>query len=198
MLGVSLGSDEKVAAFVESKIFAKLTPMVERLSDFDDLQSAFFLLRVSFTIVRATHFMRSTPLNQWRDQAVRFDGAIRRAAESILGAPLNDQSYRQAALTPRLGGLGLRRVVDHADIAFAASRHEAQITSEEKWLPREGVVIPYSLRKSALSARIKRSCKISLQNPQILGKVNAFGDSSANTLEHGSLLSPQLSMGTTR
>ena len=123
MLGVSLGSDEKVAAFVESKIFAKLIPMVERLSDFDDLQSAFFLLRVSFTIVRATHFMRTTPLNQWRDQAVRFDGAIRRAAESIFGAPFNNQSYTQAALTPRLGGQILPLLVD-----------TRQIASDERWL----------------------------------------------------------------
>ena len=50
-------------------------------------------------------------------------------------------------MTPRLGGLGLRRVVDHADIAFAASRYEAQITSEEKWLSREGVVSAYSSQK---------------------------------------------------
>ena len=62
MLGVPLGSDEKVAAFVEGKLFGKLTSMVNR---------AFFLLRVSFTIVRATHFMRSTPLGQWREQAVK-------------------------------------------------------------------------------------------------------------------------------
>ena len=68
-----MGSDEKVAAFVESKIFAKLIPMVERLSDFDDLQSAFFLLRVSFTIVRATHFMRTTPGTKLLDLTGLFD-----------------------------------------------------------------------------------------------------------------------------
>ena len=109
MLGVPLGTAEKVSAYVESKLFAKLLPMVSRLSDFDDLQSAFFLLRVSFTIVRATHFMRTTPLAQWREQAVKFDDTIRAAAESILGAPFNDQCYKQACLSPRLGGLGLRR-----------------------------------------------------------------------------------------
>src|SRR3954468_8432103 len=60
MLGVPLGSDEKAAAYVEGKLFGKLTTMVNRLTDFDDVQAAFFLLRVSFTIVRATRFMRTT------------------------------------------------------------------------------------------------------------------------------------------
>src|ERR1051325_2364431 len=79
------------------------------LVDFDDTQSAFFLLRVSFTIVRAVHFMRTTPLSMWRSQASRFDETIRFAAENILGVPFTDQVYRQACLTPRLGGFGLRR-----------------------------------------------------------------------------------------
>src|SRR4051812_45530204 len=42
MLGVPLGSDEKAAAYVEGKIFGKLRSMVNRLAEFDDLQSAFF------------------------------------------------------------------------------------------------------------------------------------------------------------
>ena len=81
--------------------------------------------------------MRSTPLGQWKQQAARFDDTIRASAESILGAPFTDHCYRQACLTPRLGGLGLRRTVDHADIAFSASWHEAQVESEEKWQRRE-------------------------------------------------------------
>ena len=62
MLGVPLGSDEKAAALVEKKLLNKLKVMVDRLADFDDIQSAFFLLRTSFNIVRATHFMRTTRL----------------------------------------------------------------------------------------------------------------------------------------
>ena len=61
---------------IEKKLLHKLSVMVERLSDFDDMQSAFFLLRTSFSIVRATHFMRTTPLAKWRKQAKRFDKEI--------------------------------------------------------------------------------------------------------------------------
>jgi hypothetical protein len=139
MLGVPLGSSGKVAEYVEKKLFSKLGLMVDRLCGFDDSQSAFFLLRVSFSIVRATHFMRTTPLAQWTTQATEFDAVIRNAAENILGFRLSDQCYAQACLTPRLGGLGLRRVVDHADIAFSASWHESKLECAEPWTDRTDV-----------------------------------------------------------
>ena len=60
MLGVPLGSDTKAATYVGRKLLNRLAMMVNRLADFDDIQSAFFLLRTSFNIVRATHFMRAT------------------------------------------------------------------------------------------------------------------------------------------
>jgi len=63
--------------------------MVERLADFDDIQSAFFLLRTSYSIVRATHFMRTTPLPKWKLQAEKFDQQVWDAAQGILGLPQN-------------------------------------------------------------------------------------------------------------
>ena len=111
--------------------------MVDRLADFDDIQSAFFLLRTSFSIVRATHFMRTTPLKKWKQEAVKFDKQIWDAAQSILGLQIPEQIWKQVCLTPRLGGLGLRRVVDHAEIAFSASWHEAKATCNENWTARD-------------------------------------------------------------
>ena len=87
MLGVPLGSKAKNAEFVQRKLFSRLDRTVDRLKDFDDSQSAFFLLRVSFSIVRAVHFMRTTPLADWSAESVRFDNEIRTAAEAILGFP---------------------------------------------------------------------------------------------------------------
>ncbi len=55
MLGVPLGSDMFVSEFVESKLLGRLTNTVERLVEFEDTQSATYLLRVSFSIVRAVH-----------------------------------------------------------------------------------------------------------------------------------------------
>ena len=137
MLGVPMGSDEKVATYTEKKLLGRLKSMVDRLADFDDIQSAFFLLRTSFSIVRATHFMRTTPLKKWSKEAEKFDKQIWDAAQSILGLQIPEQIWKQACLTPRLGGLSLRRVVDHANIAFSASWHEAKTTCKENWTPRQ-------------------------------------------------------------
>ena len=139
MLGVPLGSDGKAAAYVEKKLLGKLAGVVNKLADFDDMQSAFFLLRTSFNIVRANHFMRTTPLAKWRRQAEKFDSEIWDAAQSILGLTMSEQSWKQACLTPRLGGLGLRKVVDHAEIAFSASWWEAKATCGEDWSERKDV-----------------------------------------------------------
>ena len=96
------------------------------------------LLRVSYSIVRAVHFMRTTPLHLWKDQAKEFDRMIRKAIEGILGFPMNDVTFMQACLTPKLGGLGLRRVVEHADMAYHASWHESRKTARRSGsLPQE-------------------------------------------------------------
>ena len=107
---------------------------MDRLRELDDSQAALFLLRTSYGIVRATHFMRTTPLAHWKQQAERFDKEVRKLAEDILGSPLDDRAWAQACLTPSLGGLGLRRVVDHASGAFAASWGESQATARETWV----------------------------------------------------------------
>ena len=77
--------------------------------------------------------VRTTPLAHWEEHAREFDRGVRDAAEAILGSVFDDRSYAQASLTPSLGGLGLRRVVDHADGAFAASWRESQSTAAESW-----------------------------------------------------------------
>ena len=94
--------------------------------EFEDTQTATYLSRVSYSIVRAVHFMRTTPLEQWQEQAVKFDLMMRSAIEKILADPMSDETYAQACLTPRLGGLGLRKVVEHAGLAYHASWHEAE------------------------------------------------------------------------
>ena len=139
MLGVPLGSTEFVSDFVKAKLLSRLDSTMQKLIEFEDSQAAMFLLRISFGIVRGVHFMRTTPLHQWRDQAVSFDAKVRDTAETILGRPMSDRTYAQASLTPTLGGLGLRRAVEHADGAYAASWHESRATAREEWVRPAGV-----------------------------------------------------------
>ena len=134
MLGVPLGDDAFVSGFVQKKLIGRLQETVAKLVAFEDSQAASYLLRVSYSIVRAVHFMRTTPLHQWQKQGHEFDGMIRRAADRILGTSMSDYTFAQAALTPKLGGLGLRKSVEHADLAYSASWHESQRTAKETWL----------------------------------------------------------------
>jgi hypothetical protein len=143
MLGVPLGPLPSASKFVRENLFARLAPVLERLVEFDDIQAAFFLLRTSFSIVRATHFMRTTPLEVWPAEAAEFDTLLREAACKILGFPMNDQVFDQASLTPKLGGMGLRRILEHAEVAYIASRSEAASTcGREVWVPPPTASLP--------------------------------------------------------
>ena len=66
---------------------------------------------------------------------------------SILGFPMDDPTFAQACLTPRLGGLGLRKVVEHADLAYHASWHEAKKVAKEEWTPPANLPPETCLRK---------------------------------------------------
>ena len=128
-----LGDRAFNSAYVKGDLLTRLKPVLERLEAFEDTQAAFYLLRVSFSIVRATHYMRTTPLDQWREHAETFDANLITSAENILATKMPEPVRKQASLTPKLGGLGLRRTVDHATLAFYASWTEAKNTSKEDW-----------------------------------------------------------------
>ena len=87
ILGVPLGPADTVSPFVGNKLLDGLRPLLDKLTAFEDSQAASFLLRVSFSAVRATHFMRTTPLSHWRGVASAFDSTVRSAFESIVGFP---------------------------------------------------------------------------------------------------------------
>ena len=76
MLGVPLGSQEFTEKFVKRDLLDVAEGVMSKLIDFEDTQAAIFLLRLSFGIVRATHFMRTTPLSLWSKQAEEFDEKV--------------------------------------------------------------------------------------------------------------------------
>ena len=106
---------------------------MEKLIEFEDTQAALFLLRLSFGIVRATHFMRTTPLSLWSKQAEDFDAKVRDTTFQCLGLKPTPEAYDQASVSTKIGGLGIRRIVDHAKGAFTASWHESQVITHESW-----------------------------------------------------------------
>jgi len=79
---------------------------------FEDTQAAMYLLRVSFSIVRATHASMTIPLEQWKEQAEAFDTSICTTVENILAVKMAESVRKQASLTSRLGQL---RPTPHGD-----------------------------------------------------------------------------------
>ena len=104
--------------------------VMSKLIDFEDSQAALFLLRLSFGIVRATHFMRTTPLSLWSKQAEQFDRKICHTIFQCLGLKPVNEAYDQVSVSTKIGGLGMRRIVDHAK----GSWFEAQVTTHESWV----------------------------------------------------------------
>lgn len=92
-----------------------------------------YLLRVSYGIIRVNHFMRTTPLAPWAHHAKKFDELARETTEKILKSVLSDDAYDQACVSPRGGGFGIRRVVDHASVAFNASWFMGKNRCGEDW-----------------------------------------------------------------
>ena len=51
-----------------------------------------------------------------------------------LGLKPVNEAYDQLSVSTKIGGLGIRRIVDHAKGAFTASWFEAQVTTHESWV----------------------------------------------------------------
>ena len=70
--------------------------------------------------------MRTVPLSLWSKQAEEFDEKVSQTVFQCLGLKPTDEAYAQASVSTTIGGLGVRRILDHANGAFTASWYEAQ------------------------------------------------------------------------
>src|SRR3954453_1735127 len=98
----------------------------------------------------------------------------------MLGFPMSDSAFAQASLTPKLGGLGLRKTVDHANLAYHASWHESRKISRESWSPPPGMSAEYAPQKEASYKFDERSHKllVSKGNPKIFSIASLIMESN--------------------
>ena len=110
--------------------------------------------KLSFGIVRANHFMRTTPLSLWSKQAKEFDTLVGQTVFQCLGLKPTDEAHEQASVSTTIGGLGIRRTMDHAKGAFTASWFEGQVITGETWVkpPDEDCSSVYQSQQRASSA----------------------------------------------
>ena len=158
ILGVPIGSTAAILAHVRKKLNdGKTGKILAQLCDFDSPQVASFLLRTSYCSVKATHFQRGVPPEEWAPEAALFDLRVRDAAETIHGFPITNNQWSQASTSTSMGGLSLRSCEEHALGAYAASWNEAKKTVGEEgqtWdIPRSIVGVPRRNQKSASHAK---------------------------------------------
>ena len=85
---------------------------------------ALFLLKNVFHIPKFLYLLRTAPC--FTSSGLKtFDQAVRSCLEAITNCRLDDQAFCQASLPVKLGGLGIRRVVDICLPAFIASSFKA-------------------------------------------------------------------------
>ena len=120
MLGAPL-TDEAAEAVMEDKN-EEFERMVDRLQHIDE-HSALFLLRNCIWMPKLQYLLRAAPLYRQQELLKPLDKKLRTATSSITNVQFNNESWKQATLPTRYGGLGLRRTQDLALPSYTASLH---------------------------------------------------------------------------
>ena len=113
---------EKAAELTMREKREELERMLERLQHLD-AHSAFFLLRNSLWLPKLQYLLRASPLYRQPQLLQPMDDLLKTALTTIVNVRFDDDSWKQAALPTRYGGLGLRSTVDVALPSYVASLH---------------------------------------------------------------------------
>ena len=117
-LGAAVGDDAYCNRHTFSERVAPAKPSLEALADLPDAQTALLLLRHCQSHVKVTHAMRVTPPHSHSTSLQAFDEQVLACLERIGGLPLTTNTWLQASLAIKAGGLGLAL---HAPAAYLAS-----------------------------------------------------------------------------
>ena len=120
--------------------------MIERLHHLD-AHTSIFLLRNCLWLPKLQYLLRAAPLYRHAGLLGQLDAVMKSAVISLSNVMLKEDSWEQATLPTRYGGLGLRLLVDVALPSYVSSLHSChQIIS---------TCLPASLITSATEERDK-------------------------------------------
>ncbi|MEM7284532.1 MAG: reverse transcriptase domain-containing protein [Pseudomonadota bacterium] len=118
LLGAPL-FDEGVSSALEEKL-ADLERFGSRLSILDP-HDAFFLLTNCLSIPKLVFLLRSAPCFMDQNTLFKYDRVLRRAVIAILNLKIDEQSWIQACLPVKFGGIGVRYIPKLSYAAYLAS-----------------------------------------------------------------------------
>ncbi|CAK9016518.1 unnamed protein product [Durusdinium trenchii] len=120
-LGAAIGDEAYCNRHTFSTRVEPAKPCLQALADLPDAQTAMLLLRHCQSHVKLTHAMRVTPPHGHGPALRAFDEQVQACLEQIGGLPLTQNTWLQASLAIKAGGLGLRSTALHAPAAYIAS-----------------------------------------------------------------------------
>eukprot|EP00660_Eupelagonema_oceanica_P014586 gene14586-biopygen12246 len=107
LLGAPIG-DPLFSARFNSERVRKASAITDRIAELNDPQIGLLLLRQCASYGKVVYSCRVTPFDAHGDALADFDAGVRRCFERLTGLFPSASQWRQATLSPRMGGLGLR------------------------------------------------------------------------------------------
>jgi len=106
----------------KTKVLDSITENLELIEP----HQAFFILKNCLSIPKLTYLLRSAPCFKSKEELEAFDTAIRIDTEKICNITFGKDSWSQASLPIRHGGLGLRSAADMSLPCFLSSSFACQ------------------------------------------------------------------------
>ncbi len=120
LLGAAIGSEAFCTEHMQARA-NKAIRLREKLSELENPQLAYLLVRHCASFCRVAYSTRVVPPQAHQRALDEYDGTVRRTFSSATGVLLDDGGWARAQLSARLGGLGLRSAARHAEAAYLSS-----------------------------------------------------------------------------
>jgi hypothetical protein len=121
LLGSPIGDISYTKSFMNEKILQS-QPLLDILAGkLDNAHVSFTLLKYCTSYCKMVYLMRTVPSEVLNKTIGLFDQKIISCLEDIIHSPISSDAQQQASLSTNLGGLGLRRTLNHSCAAYTAS-----------------------------------------------------------------------------
>ena len=121
---IVLGAPVGTSLFVQlntQAIVNKIALSLKRAHDLEDPQMELLLLRCCLGTPKLNYWMRTCPSDYITQQIAIFDRTVDETLQHIIGTPISFVNRDIVGLPLSMGGLGISRATDIADIAFVSS-----------------------------------------------------------------------------
>ena len=119
-LGAPIGCAKFCNDFILSKV-EKLKILFQKISEIEDPQISYFLLKNCASFGKLVFSTRVTPPDFHINALDKFDMEVRACFEDISGIHCDKMQWNRACLSTKRGGLGFRETKTHAYAAYIAS-----------------------------------------------------------------------------